>query len=86
MKNYGADIDAINGEGVSHPGRTTLAAKQAETDSNVMPRIEVVSQPARTLSIRRSLKYVFLLSFLRSAMSGLARAVLLMFEFLICVY
>lgn len=56
LKGYGADIDAINGDGVSSQGRTTLAAKQAETESNVMPRAEVVAQPARSLSIRRSLK------------------------------
>lgn len=62
LKSYGADIDAINGEGTSngagHRGPTTLAAKQAETESNVMPRAEVVAQPIRSLSIRRSLKHV----------------------------
>ncbi|KAE8441227.1 hypothetical protein EG329_005591 [Mollisiaceae sp. DMI_Dod_QoI] len=62
LKSYGADIDAINGEGgrsgMSNQGRTTLAAKQAETESNVMPRAEVVAQPVRSLSIRRSLKHV----------------------------
>ncbi|KUJ13101.1 uncharacterized protein LY89DRAFT_673198 [Mollisia scopiformis] len=62
LKGYGADLDAINGEGgrtsLSYQGQSTLAAKQAETESNVMPRSEVVAQPTRSLSIRRSLRHV----------------------------